>query len=206
MGVLFFRQKTAYYYWLTTEVITLIFILVNEAMSENSNDRSEESLVSVRTMDIVTAALFIILGVVIMVGSINLGNGWGSDGPEAGYFPFYVSLIMTAASAVTLYKALIVDRHQERESFVARGPFKQVLSVLLPAAVFVLGVQLIGIYVSALIYITVFMRWLGKYPLWKAVSVGFGVTVALFMLFEVWFQVPLPHGSLINPLAFIGVQ
>ena len=53
-------------------------------MSENSNDRSEESLVSVRTMDIVTAALFILLGVVIMIGSINLGNGWGSDGPEAG--------------------------------------------------------------------------------------------------------------------------
>lgn len=194
------------YYWQTKVVITLISILVNEAMSENSNDRSEESLVSVRTMDIVTATLFILLGVVIMIGSIMLGNGWSSDGPEAGYFPFYVSLIMTVASGFTLYKALIVDRHEERESFVARGPFKQVLSVLLPAAVFVLGIQLIGIYVSALIYITVFMRWLGKYPLWKSIVVGLGVSIALYMLFEVWFQVPLPHGALINPLAIIGVQ
>uniref|UniRef100_UPI004047B896 tripartite tricarboxylate transporter TctB family protein n=1 Tax=Polynucleobacter sp. TaxID=2029855 RepID=UPI004047B896 len=175
-------------------------------MSENSNDRSEESLVSVRTMDIVTAALFILLGVVIMIGSINLGNGWGSDGPEAGYFPFYVSLIMTVASGFTLYKALIVDKQEEQESFVARGPFKQVLSVLLPAAVFVLGIQLIGIYVSGWIYITVFMRWLGKYPLWKSIAVGLGVSIALYMLFEVWFQVPLPNGSLINPLAIIGVQ
>lgn len=157
-------------------------------------------------MDIVTSALFIIFGVVVMVGSINLGNGWGSDGPEAGYFPFYVSLIMSAASAVTLYKALIVDRHEERESFVARGPFKQVLSVLIPAAVFVLAMQLIGIYVAALIYIAVFMRWLGKYPVWKSISVGLGVSIALFLMFEVWFQVPLPQGSLINPLDLLGVQ
>ena len=175
-------------------------------MSENSNDRSEESLVSVRTMDIVTAALFILFGMVVMYGSINLGNGWSSDGPEAGYFPFYISVIMTVASGFTLYKALIVDRNEERESFVARGPFKQVLSVLLPAAVFVLGMQLIGIYVAALIYIAVFMCWLGKYPLWKALAVSVGVSVALFLMFEVWFQVPLPHGSLINPLAIIGVQ
>ena len=174
-------------------------------MTENSNDSSHESLVSVRTMDIVTAALFIVLGAIFMYGSVQLGNGWGSDGPEAGYFPFYISLIMSLASAVTLFKAL-KDKSEEEECFVERGPFKQVLSVLLPAAVFVLGVQLIGIYVSALIYITVFMRWLGKYALWKALAVGLGVSVTLFCVFEIWFQVPLPHGSLVNPLAVIGVQ
>lgn len=174
-------------------------------MTENSNDNSHESLVSVRTMDIVTAALFIVLGAIFMYGSVELGNGWGSDGPEAGYFPFYISLIMSLASAVTLFKAL-KDKSEEEECFVEKGPFKQVLSVLLPAAVFVLGVQLIGIYVSALIYITVFMRWLGKYALWKAIAVGLGVSVTLFFVFEIWFQVPLPHGSLVNPLAIIGVQ
>jgi hypothetical protein len=174
-------------------------------MSENSNNNSHESLVSVRTMDMITAALFIVLGAIFMYGSIKLGNGWGSDGPEAGYFPFYISLIMSAASAVTFYKAY-ADKSEEDESFVGKGPFKQVLSVLLPAAVFVLGMQLIGIYVSAFIYIAIFMRWLGKYALWKSIVVGLGVSVALFMVFEIWFQVPLPHGALFNPLAVIGVQ
>lgn len=174
-------------------------------MSENSNDNSHESLVSVRTMDMVTAALFIVLGAIFMYGSVQLGNGWGSDGPEAGYFPFYISLIMSIASAVTLFKGF-KDKSEENESFVEKGPFKQVLSVLLPAGVFVLGVQLIGIYVSALIYIAVFMRWLGKYALWKSIAVGLGVSVTLFLVFEIWFQVPLPHGSLVNPLAIIGVQ
>ena len=80
------------------------------------------------------------------------------------------------------------------------------MAVFLPALVFVLGVQLIGIYVSAAIYIAVFMVWLGKYAYWKAIAVGVGVSVALYVLFEIWFQVPLPHGSWFNPLALFGMQ
>jgi hypothetical protein len=80
------------------------------------------------------------------------------------------------------------------------------MAVLLPAIVFVLGVQLIGIYVSSTIYIAVFMIWLGKYPIWKAVAVSLGVSLSLYFMFEYWFQVPLPHGALINPLEFLGVN
>jgi hypothetical protein len=107
---------------------------------------------------------------------------------------------------VTLYQAVVVDKKKETETFVDKESFKQVMAVLLPAIVFVLGVQLIGIYVSSVVYIAVFMVWLGKYPLWKAVAVSVGVSVALYLMFEYWFQVPLPHGSWINPLEFIGVQ
>ena len=175
-------------------------------MSEPSNNSNQESVISVRMMDIITALLFITVGLVVMIGSIKLGASWGSDGPEAGYFPFYISLIIIVSSAVTLYQAAIVDRKNKPESFVDKESFKQVMAVLLPAIVFVLGVQLIGIYVSSVVYIAIFMVWLGKYPLWKALAVAVGVTVALYFMFEYWFQVPLPHGSWINPLEFIGVQ
>lgn len=175
-------------------------------MSEPSNNSNQESVISVRMMDIITALLFITVGLVVMVGSIKLGASWGSDGPEAGYFPFYISLIIIVSSAVTLYQAAIVDRKNKAESFVDKESFKQVMAVLLPAIVFVLGVQLIGIYVSSVVYIAIFMVWLGKYSLWKALAVAVGVTVALYFMFEYWFQVPLPHGSWINPLEFIGVQ
>jgi hypothetical protein len=175
-------------------------------MSENTNNSNQESMISVRMMDIVTALLFLAVGLVVMVGSIKLGASWGSDGPEAGYFPFYISLIILLSSSVTLYQAVVVDGKKETETFVDKESFKQVMAVLLPAIVFVLGVQLIGIYVSSVIYIAVFMVWLGKYPLWKAAAVSVGVSVALYLMFEYWFQVPLPHGSWINPLEFIGVQ
>jgi len=110
------------------------------------------------------------------------------------------------SSAVTLYQAAIVNKNKATETFVEREPFKQVMAVLLPAIVFVLGVQLIGIYVSSALYIAIFMVWLGKYPIWKAVVVAVGVSAALYLMFEFWFQVPLPHGSWINPLEFVGVQ
>ena len=175
-------------------------------MSEHTNNSNQESVISVRAMDIITALLFIVVGLVVMTGSLKLGASWGSDGPEAGYFPFYISLIIMLSSVVTLYQAAIVDRKKKKESFVDKESFKQVMAVLLPALVFVLGVQLIGIYVSAAIYIAVFMVWLGKYPAWKAVTVAIGVSVALYLMFEFWFQVPLPHGAWFNPLEFVGVN
>jgi hypothetical protein len=171
-------------------------------MSENSN---QNSVVSVRTMEIIVAILFLIVGLVVMTGSVKLGAKWGSDGPESGYFPFYISLIILISSSITLFQAF-KDKEQADESFVEKEPFSQVMAVLVPAAVYILGVQLIGIYVSSTIYIAIFMVWLGKYAIWKAAAVGVGVSAALFMMFEFWFQIPLPHGSLINPLAFIGLQ
>jgi hypothetical protein len=175
-------------------------------MSEHTNNSNEDSVISIRAMDIITAILFLAVGLTVMIGSIKLGASWGSDGPEAGYFPFYISLIIMLSSAVTLYQAAIVDKKKKTESFVNKESFQQVMAVLLPAIVFVLGVQLIGIYVSAVFYIAIFMVWLGKYPIWKAIAVAVGVSVALYMMFEFWFQVPLPHGSWFNPLEFVGVQ
>jgi len=179
---------------------------VNKKMSEQVNNSNQESAISVRAMDVITAILFIVVGLVVMVGSLKLGASWGVDGPEAGYFPFYISLIILLSSTVTLYQAAIVNKKKKTESFVDSEPLKQVMAVLLPAIVFVLGVQLIGIYVASAIYIAIFMVWLGKYPIWKAIAVSVGVSAALYLMFEFWFQVPLPHGSWFNPLEFIGVQ
>ena len=174
-------------------------------MSDQVNNSNEDSAISVRAMDIITAILFLAFGVTVMIGSLKLGASWGADGPEAGYFPFYISLIILLSSTVTLYQAF-ANKNKETESFVESEPLKQVMAVLLPAIVFVLGVQLIGIYVASVFYIAIFMVWLGKYAVWKAIAVAVGVTVALYLMFEFWFQVPLPHGSWFNPLEFVGVN
>ena len=175
-------------------------------MSEHTNNTNQDSVISVRVMDIITSIVFLAIGLTVMIGSLKLGASWGPDGPEAGYFPFYISLIIMLSSTVTLYQAAIVNKKKKTESFVDSEPAKRVMAVLLPAVVFVLGVQLIGIYVSAALYIAVFMVWLGKYPIWKAVAVSVGVGAALYLMFEYWFQVPLPHGAWFNPLEFVGVN
>jgi putative tricarboxylic transport membrane protein len=62
--------------------------------------------------------------------------------------------------------------------------------------VYVALINWLGIYVASTLYIALFMWWLGKYSWIKYVSVSVGVSVAFFLMFEVWFKVPLPKGPL----------
>lgn len=173
-------------------------------MDENSNSRDVKSGgISIRTMEIVVALVYVALGGLVVYDSLRLGMRWAGDGPEAGYFPFYIGAIICIASLVTLAHAVFGRAAKSGRIFVAWGPLKQVLSVLIPAALYVLGVELIGIYVSAAVYIAIFMIWLGNYKLPQSIVVGAAVSAVMFLMFEVWFQVPLYKGAY-NPLGFLG--
>ena len=87
--------------------------------------------------------------------------------------------------------------------FVEWQPLRQVLSVLLPALLYVGAIQLIGFYTASAIYIAGFMVWLGKYSWLRSALVGLAVSALAFITFEIWFQVPLYKGAF-NPLAFLG--
>jgi hypothetical protein len=78
-----------------------------------------------------------------------------------------------------------------------------VLSVLIPSAIFVALVGWLGIYVAGALFVAFFMRWLGKYPWWKVAAVAIGNSVVFFVIFEIWFLVPLPKGPL---EALLGVD
>jgi hypothetical protein len=158
-------------------------------------DSADVGVVSTRTVEIVTALLLIAVAGIVMWDSHRIGASWAPDGPEAGYFPFYVGLILFLASAGNLVKAFRASE-SAGESFVERGQLKLVLQVLVPAAVFVFLIGYIGIYVAAALYIGFFMAWLGRYsPTW-IVPVAVLVPLVFFFLFEIWFLVPLPKGPL----------
>jgi hypothetical protein len=161
--------------------------------------------VRTRNVEVVVALILLGLGLLVIYDSRRLGAGWGSDGPEAGYFPFYIGLLMSISSVVTLGQTLFgkTGRAQARAIFVERQALRQVLSVLIPGLVYVLGIQLIGLYVASAIYIAGFMLWLGSYGWTRSVLVGVGVSALAFVTFEVWFQVPLFKGAF-NPLWFLG--
>jgi hypothetical protein len=150
--------------------------------------------ISNRSVEIAAAAIVLVFGLTFLYSSYKLGFGWGSEGPQSGFFPFYVSLILSVASLVTLLRAIGSRERKSRERFAEWAQLRQVLYVLVPAALYVLGIQLIGIYVSSAVYIALFMRWLGKYSWLRSVVLGILVSVAAFMMFEVWFQVPLYKG------------
>jgi hypothetical protein len=171
-------------------------------METTNHSEAPRTGVSTHIVEAVVAVLIIIMGGVVIQGSRALGSGWTTDGPGAGYFPFYIGLILCISGAGILYQALL-GKKKNTEIFVDSEQLKRVLSVLLPALVYVLAIQFVGLYVASALYIALFMIVLGKYSRVKSVILGIAVVALFFMMFEVWFKVPLYKGML-NPLGFLG--
>lgn len=156
--------------------------------------KSDVPLVKNRTMEIVVSLLFIALGSVFMMDSWRIGIGWiEGSGPASGSFPFFMSLFMAFASFITLCQAVIGKDPEGEETFVGRTSMTRVLYLLAPTIVYVFAIQYLGIYVSSAIFITLFMI-ASRSHILKVLFVGIGTATALFMMFEVWFLVPLPKG------------
>jgi hypothetical protein len=171
-----------------------------------TNDLSGDATrsgVATYVVDAVVALLVVGMGVVVLWGSWSLGSRWTSDGPGSGYFPFYIGIILCVAGIGILYQAVLGKKKRNTAIFVDSEQLKRVLSVLLPAVVYVLAVQLVGLYVASAFYIALFMIVLGKYSPVKSVMTAVVVNVIFFLMFEVWFKVPLFKGSF-NPLGFLG--
>ena len=163
------------------------------------SEPEETSAASTRTLEIIVSVALLALAALIMWDSKRMGAGWGPSGPESGYFPFYIGLLMGIASIVNLVKAWRMTRE---DSFVSREEIRLVGAMFFPALVFVFLMQWLGIYVSGALLIAAFMRWQGKfsYPMCAAVSVG--TVVVLFAMFELWFKVPLIKGPIESLLGF----
>lgn len=153
-------------------------------------------------VEAVIALILLALGLLVVVTSAKLGAGWTSDGPGSGYFPFYIGTILCIASAVTLYQSLF-GKKRNADIFVDQEQLKRVLTVLVPAAVYVGAVSVLGLYVASAIYVAGFMIVLGKFSYFKSVLIAVVMSTLLFLMFEVWFKVPLFKGAL-NPLGFLG--
>lgn len=154
------------------------------------------SLASVHTMEIATALAIIVFAAVVMISNYRLGAGWDSNGPESGYFPFYVGAILLISGVAILIGEVVKGGANAAESFVESRPMRRVLQIVIPTIIYVVAIIYVGIYVSTAVFVTTFMIWLGRYRPWIAALFGIGIAVALFLTFEVWFLVPLPKGPL----------
>ncbi|HET9044566.1 MAG TPA: tripartite tricarboxylate transporter TctB family protein [Burkholderiales bacterium] len=159
------------------------------------HDNKDRPAASTRTVELVVAALVIAFGATVMWDSVRLGARWGSDGPQAGYFPFYIGLLICLSAGIIFFRGL-ADRMKAAKPFVSRGQLLLVMKMLVPSIIYVILIKLAGIYVASTLFIAFFMRWLGKSPWAKTAAVALGVSVVFFVLFEVWFKVPLPKGPL----------
>ena len=143
------------------------------------------------------AVCVLLLGLALLLGHDNwrTGIGWDSTGPQAGYFPFYLSVILGGASLYGLASVLLT-RKQDAETFVTRAQLRRVMAVFVPTLLFCLATQFLGMYVASFLLIAGFMRLVGKIAWWKSLLTAFVFTALMFVTFDIAFDVIMPKGPL----------
>ena len=158
-------------------------------------EAASPSVVDTRTIEIAVSLLLLALAVVLGYDNWRTGIAWDSTGPQPGYFPFYLSVILGGASLYGLVTTLVA-RGAAAEIFVSRAQLRRVMLVFVPTALFCLAVQYLGIYVASFVLIAGFMRLVGKIALWKSLLTAFVFTAAMFVTFDIAFDVIMPKGPL----------
>jgi hypothetical protein len=169
-------------------------------MSEH--DESTAGAVTTRWMELAVALVLVALGTLVIIDSHRVGVGWADDGPRAGYFPNIIGWSLGMAGAWIAVTTLLKWKALAAHVFVTRAALKPVLQMLVPTVVYIALIALVGIYVASAAYIAAFMRFQGHYRWLIALAVGASVPVAIFLLFEVWFLIPLPKGPVERLLGF----
>jgi putative tricarboxylic transport membrane protein len=146
-----------------------------------------------RAVDLATASVLILLGGVVVLDSMRIGIGWGTDGPRSGFFPFWLGAILILASLTIGLRAW---RRSTAEPFVTREQLGPVLKVLWPATAMVILIKPLGLYVAAALYMGFYMRWVGRHGCLAVALCAIGVPLLTFVVFEMWFLVPMPKGPL----------
>lgn len=140
-----------------------------------------------------TAIVMIVFGLIVISGSLQVGIGWGAEGPKSGFFPFYLGLLIIATSVVNLSQAAQV---YPGKLFAGWGQLLQVLEIVGPTAIYVVVMPWTGIYLASIVLIAYFMSRLGHYSIYYSLALAAGVMVATYLTFERWFLVPLPKGPI----------
>lgn len=171
------------------------------ASDPSSPEEVSPSVVTTRTVDLVVSALLLAGGIVLAMENWRIGARWSSEGPQTGFFPFYLSLILIGASLWGLGTALRAGRG-DGASFIARDQLVRVVQVLLPTAIYVVAIRHLGIYVPSAILVVVFMRFLGGSSWLVSLVTGLSFAGIVFFLFDVQFRVVLPKGPIEAALGF----
>jgi putative tricarboxylic transport membrane protein len=148
---------------------------------------------SQRSVEITVALVTLTFGILILIGSWQVGINWGVEGPKPGFFPFYISLFIIGASLYNLAQATSLGGIKPG-LFSSWEQLRRVMSVVVPSTIYVGLVPFLGMYVSSALLIATFMIWLGGYSLWKTLPVAVGVPAITYIVFEQYFQIALPKG------------
>ena len=144
--------------------------------------------------EVVTALVTLALGAAVVLGAREYGTGWNEGGPQPGTFPFYVGMLVSAASIGNLFLAW--RKRRAAIVFVDATQLRRIAAFGLPILGFVALALTLGFYVASALYLAAVMRIQGRFGWLTCIAVAAGTSVFFFLVLEVWFKVPLLKGPL----------
>ncbi len=148
-----------------------------------------------RKADIFIALLLMSVGILVLVDSVRLGFKWGMNGPESGFFPFYLGVGLIICMSIVLFNTFIKYKKEGAgDRLIPEGGLKPILWVLIPATVMILITEFVGLHIAAAIYLVFYMRAVGKIGWVTTILISLIVPISLYIAFDKLFLVPLPQG------------
>jgi hypothetical protein len=154
--------------------------------------------ISGRSLEAATSLITGAFGAAVVVSSLDNGIGWSTAGVEAGAFPFIVGLVIAAGSLFNLVQGW----RQARPVVLSSGELKRLGGLFVPAAVYVGAIPLIGMYLASGVYVFGAFAWHRRGSLLFAGAVAIAMALALYLIFELTFQISLPRGVLVDALGW----
>ncbi len=172
---------------------------------EQHDPSASRALATRRTLEVIAAALALAFGATIILGALEYRIGWGERGPEPGYFPFWMGLIVVVGAIGALFEALFARRHADAPMAINADQARRVALFLLPMLGFLVLALIfkLGLYVAMVAYMLTVMLWQGRYRLPAALAVSFGTAAVFYFMFELWLHVPLMKGPV---EAWLGIH
>jgi putative tricarboxylic transport membrane protein len=147
------------------------------------------------------AALLLAAGGIVIMDSLRVGIEWADDGPKAGYFPFFIGILLSFSAGWTLLFTLL-GWSRETKLFSQWSELRDVAAMLVPTTVFIVAVPFLGLYFPGALLIGYFMKRHGDFGWVATILTSLGVPLTFFLIFERWFLVPLAKGPIEAWLGF----
>jgi putative tricarboxylic transport membrane protein len=153
------------------------------------------AVTTTRTVELAAYLLLLALAFVLGFDNWRSGMGWAKDGPQSGYLPFYLCVILAGASLFGL-GTVFLKQTDVAKIFVTRDQLRRVMQVFVPTFLFCLAMQWLGLYVASFLLVAGFMLIIGRIAPWKSLLTSFLFTLIMFLTFEVAFDVIMPKGPI----------
>jgi putative tricarboxylic transport membrane protein len=167
----------------------------SEIVVDDPTAPSDDSptVTTTRTVEVIVYLLLLALAFLLGFDNWRSGMGWAKDGPQSGYLPFYLCVILGGASLWGL-GIVFFKRAEGATTFVTRDQLRRVMQVFVPTLLFCAAMQWLGLYVASFLLVAGFMRFIGRIAWWKSLVTSILFALIMFLTFEVAFDVIMPKG------------